>query len=107
MKFEKGKSGNPRGKPKGSISKTTVEFKEALTNLLNYAAPEMTKWLQRVAEIDPAKALDHVGKLAEYIHPKLGRTEHTGAGGGPIEQRDVTKTDAEILAQYLTQTKGK
>jgi len=103
MKFEKGKSGNPRGKPKGTISKTTTEFKEALNNLLKCAAPEMTNWLKAVANTDPAKALDLVAKLAEYIHPKLGRTEHTGRDGGAIETKDVTKTDAEILAQYVKQ----
>lgn len=105
MRFEKGKSGNPRGKPKGAISKTTLEFKEALNNLLNYAAPKMVEWLERIATDDPTKALDHVGKLAEYVYPKLGRTEHTGREGGAIETKDVTKSDNEIIKQYLKQQK--
>lgn len=25
--------------------------------------------------------------LAEYIHPKLGRLEHTGKGGGPVQHQ--------------------
>ena len=34
---------------------------------------------------DPAKALDLLAKLAEFAAPKLGRVEHTGKDGGPME----------------------
>lgn len=37
--------------------------------------------------------------------PDLARTEHTGKDGGAIETKNVSKSDAEILAQYLDKKK--
>lgn len=39
--------------------------------------------------------------LFKRLEPELNRTEHTGKDGSAIEHKDVTKSDAEILAQYL------
>lgn len=65
---------NPNaGRPAGSPNKATIEFKEALNGLLNEAAPQMVKWLQEID--DPFKRFDVLSKFAEYIHPKLARTE--------------------------------
>ena len=94
-----GKPGRPKGLPKtgggsrkGKQNLATVEFKAAVTNLLNYAAPQMVEWLQSVADgnaahdIKPApdKALDLTAKLAEFAAPKLARTEHAGDKDAPI-----------------------
>lgn len=74
-----------KGRPPGAQSKVTKEFKEALNELLQLAAPQMVEWLGRVAETDPAKALDQVGKLAEYVHPKLSRSTIGGDPDAPIK----------------------
>lgn len=66
---------NPKGRPKGLQNKATVEFKQAVTDLLTLAAPDFQEWLVRVAATDPGKALDLCGKLAEYAYPKLARTD--------------------------------
>lgn len=39
--------------------------------------------------------------LLKKVVPDLARTEHTGRDGGAIETKNVTKSDAEILSQYL------
>lgn len=78
MAFEKGKSGNPKGRKPGEPNKVTMEFKTAVNNLLEMAAPNFVSWLEQVAKDDPGRALDLAGKLAEYAHPKLAR--HTVAG---------------------------
>ena len=41
----------------------------------------MTKWLEKVAAKDPAKAIYIINDLSEYVVPKLARTELTGKGG--------------------------
>ena len=90
MPFKKGQSGNPKGKPPGP-NKATREFREVVSELLRSNGENMAIWLTRVAEghgetkPDPGKALDLLGKLAEYAAPKLGRTEISGPNGGPVE----------------------
>ena len=63
----------PGGRPKGVPNKATMQFKEALNNLLEHSAPSMIEWLGQID--DPAKRFDILSKFAEYIYPKLGRTE--------------------------------
>lgn len=90
-------AGRPKGTPKtggrvaGTPNKATVEFRETITKLLSDNASNVAVWLAQVADghgdvkPDPAKALDMLAKLAEYAAPKLNRTEHTGANGGPVD----------------------
>jgi hypothetical protein len=82
------------GRPKGLPNKATVEFKQAVTRLLDHGGPKMIEWLEAVArgniedggktEPDPAKALDLISKLAEYAAPKLARTEIAGDSNAPL-----------------------
>lgn len=88
------------GSRAGIPNKTTAVFKEALNNLLEMSAPKMLEWLDRVAMEDPAKALDQVSKLAEYVHPKLARTEHAGDKENPIAIA-VAQPVAPQVAQKL------
>lgn len=73
------------GSRKGCPNKSTTEFKETVTQLLNDNRQNVAVWLEKVAVTDPAKALDLLAKLAEYAAPKLARTEHSGVNGSPIE----------------------
>lgn len=87
------------GRPKGIPNKATTEFKEKLNDLLEHAAPHMVKWLDDIAADDPVKAFDILSKFAEYVHPKLARTELSGIDGEPI--------DASIKVSFVdTDTKG-
>lgn len=80
------------GRRPGSPNKATKEFRDTVTKLLSDNAENVATWLTEVAtggkdpsKADPAKALDLLAKLAEYAAPKVGRIEHTGEGGGPID----------------------
>lgn len=87
--------GRPKtgGRKKGTPNKVTADFRETVQKLLADNAENVGRWLTLVAEgdgseggkPDPAKALDLLAKLAEYAAPKLGRTEHVGDGGGPVQ----------------------
>lgn len=99
MAAPKGNKFSP-GRPKGSIDKVRLEFKQALNELLEMAAPQMVGWLSRIAENDPYKAMDMTAKLAEYVHPKLQRTTHEGDAEKPIRVMH-TSDDAAILKRYM------
>lgn len=78
------------GRVAGTPNKATKQFRDTVTALLDKNADNVDLWLSEVANgasdrmPDPAKALDLMAKLAEYAAPKLGRIEHTGQDGGPL-----------------------
>lgn len=78
MPFEKGKSGNPKGRNKGAENKVTTEIKEAYKMLIEANIPNLTLWLERVAKDNPEAALKYLASLSEYVVPKLARTEIDG-----------------------------
>ena len=68
MAFEKGKSGNPSGKPKGAINKTTKEIREAIT----YVVSNNLEGFQRdLDELSPKDRIKVLVDLIQYITPKL------------------------------------
>ena len=79
------------GRTKGTPNKVNREFRETVRKLLDDNAENVGTWITQVAEghgenkADPAKALDLLAKLSEFAAPKLGRVEHTGKDGGPLE----------------------
>jgi hypothetical protein len=103
-----GKPGRPKGIPKtgggsrkGIPNKATVEFRQAVTTLLNATQDNMIRWLTEVAEgtgeeggkPNPAKALELMASLAEFAAPKLARTEHVGDKDAPLRMEFGWKSD--------------
>jgi hypothetical protein len=94
------------GRRKGVQNKVTREFKTIVQDLIDENGDNVRVWLDRVANgtrgeyqtneaglrevitypviADPGKAIDLINKLAEYVAPKLTRTEVTGPGGQPL-----------------------
>lgn len=79
--FQPGESGNPNGRPKGSKNKKTEAIREAYQKLTENNLDNMTIWLSQIAADDPAKAMDMMLRLSEYIIPKLARQELVGNEG--------------------------
>lgn len=79
--FKPGESGNPNGRPKGAPNKNTENIKQAFKDLLENNVDNISGWLTKVAEKDPARATELLIKLSEYVVPKLARTEVTGNDG--------------------------
>jgi hypothetical protein len=95
----KGKTNNPNGRPAGIPNKATTEFKEALTKLMDTAAPDLVKWLGEID--DPFKRFEVLSKFAEFIHPKLGRTELANPEGEKFKvEQSVSEADKKLLERY-------
>ena len=64
-KFEKGKSGNPRGRPPGSANKVPAILKEAIIRAAELAGGEegLTGYLQTQANANPSAFLGLLGKV--------------------------------------------
>jgi hypothetical protein len=89
------------GSRKGRPNKATADVREALRRLIEGNAANLESWLKRVARKNPGKALEVVGKLAEFVVPKLARTEVSGPNGQPIAVQRHELTDERLIAIAL------
>ena len=88
------------GRPAGRPNNATATVRAAFERLVESNAPAMQEWLQQVAKNDPGEALALMAKLAEFIVPKLSRSELRGADGSGelviriVRQGDTTPPEA-------------
>ncbi len=87
------KKGEAKGRPKGVVNKATKDIKEAYKNLIELNLEQMSEWMQRVGEQNPAKAIELMANLSEYVIPKLSRTDSN------VQIIDKTNT-VEALKAY-------
>ena len=71
-KFKKGVSGNPKGKPKGALNKTTKEMKEILNKALFGDAQSI---IDDLDQLDPKDRLMIKAKFAPFILPSMKAVE--------------------------------
>jgi len=76
MGFKKGESGNPEGRPKGSLNKTTNEIRELISKAID---TDKIKCMLNQIE-DPVDYINAVSKLLPYVAGKVKPIEN--------EQRD-------------------
>jgi len=98
MPFSKGNKLG--GRTKGAENKSTIEIKEAYSMLIKHNIPNLVKWLDKIAEKDPAKAIYILADLSEYVIPKLARTDLTNDGKEfefGINHEQLIKRAGEIL----------
>jgi len=83
------------GRQKGTPNKITTITREFFGAFLERNSDKAQSLWDRVSDEDPAKALALLWDASERVVPKLGRTEHVGDGGGPVEYviRDLAKED--------------
>jgi len=94
----KGHTNNPNGRPKGSQNVKTKAIRDAYSEFINNNTKHFEKWLKQVAEKNPAKAIELISGLSDFVLPKLARTELVGDEEQPINV-DLTKLDDKTLAK--------
>lgn len=71
--------GDPRaGRPKGTPNKATADVRAVFAAFVERNAEQAQELFDRVAKRQPAKALDLLARLSEFVLPKLARTELSG-----------------------------
>ena len=71
----KGGKRDNAGRPKGTPNKITADNREVFNTLLQNNAKNMQGMFDRIAEDNPAKAMELLLKVSEYVIPKLRSTE--------------------------------
>jgi len=91
------------GRKKGSPNKVTREARALFTEFLDANAVRIQELWDRVAKDDPARALDILARLAEFVIPKLARAEFSGPDGGAIPVASATAeiTEEDAMKAYL------
>lgn len=99
------------GRKKGVPNKVTTDQRVLVLALLDKKLPDLEAMIDETRfgieieketekgtvvgrlNADPKGAADLMIKLMEFSIPKLGRTEVTGEGGGPVQHRVVVDRD--------------
>ena len=93
---EKGKTNNPNGRPKGTVSKKTLAWDQLGAFFTTSGAEKAMEIINHYAEIvekedgtkdyrNPDKFLLHYTNIMEYFKPKQSRVEST------VKSEEVTK----------------
>jgi hypothetical protein len=105
-RWPKGKSGNPHGRPKGAEGKVTKTAREIFTAFIEGNAARVQQLWDRVARNNPAKALAIYAKLAEFVMPKLQRTELSGELNHTTEITVNQNDPVDVMGNYQAMIKG-
>lgn len=71
MAFEKGKSGNPSGRKKGTPNKSTAEWRMVLQGII-HANFNKSKITNDIRQLPPKHRLDIYFRFLEFVVPKPG-----------------------------------
>ena len=103
----KGKTNNPNGRPKGVQNKVTKDTREAFKVLVEDNTGKFQGWLDKIAETNPAKAFELLTNVAEYVLPKLSRTEVTAdlKVDATIDTTKYTDEELKIISEIRNKNK--
>jgi hypothetical protein len=99
-KYNKGESGNTRGRPKGTPNKTTDEAKHIINRIVDKSLSWAEEDILTIRKKDPIRAFELAMKLMEYAYPKLKSIDVKGT-------MDVNTKIEKIVVEIKTNQNGK
>jgi len=93
MAFPKGQSGNPAGRPAGSLNKTTAKAKKVFENLLFDHIDQLRNDIQTMT---PERRVSALLKVAEFIIPKANASLDIS-----LEYKELEKLLHQTPNEYL------
>ena len=91
-KFEKGNTMG-KGRPKGSLNRSTEQAKLTLSRLANKGLDNISEDIEQIRKTNPVKAAELYIKILEYVVPKLKAVDMKVEGD--IKQR-IEKITIEV-----------
>ncbi|RZK45973.1 MAG: hypothetical protein EOO97_00110 [Pedobacter sp.] len=79
--FTPGQSGNPSGRPKGALNRTTQEMREVMAHIHNRFLGQLEADLQAMS---PKNRWDILCKLAPFHMPSLSKNDNTNTSNGQV-----------------------
>jgi hypothetical protein len=89
MAFEKGKSGNPNGRPQGAKSEKTLQWEQLGESITGQQAEQFNDFLNKLwgsrNDEDKMIASELYLKTLEYFKPKQARNTIVGDADAPVQ----------------------
>ena len=97
-RYQKGqKKPEASGRKKGVQNKVTRTLKEAIAHALAENQDLLVDWLNRAGRTSGTSGGFAFTSLAEFVRPKMSRTEHSGKDGDPLQFVVMTSDEATKL----------
>lgn len=88
------------GRKKGTSNKTTKEIKEVFKTIIDNNLNNIDEWIKKIADDNPEKAINTILKFAEYVLPKLNKTEYIETKDDEYENLTDDELEEEMKKMY-------